>query len=245
MAARFSKANMQASLDKYFPYLLEIRKRLLFIAAIFVFGTTIGLIYYEKIIRVLLKLFNFEGVNIVFTSPFQYIGLAINSGLIVGLLIVFPLIISQLLSFLRPALKSKEYKLTASLIPFATLLFLIGFSYGIFIMRYVVLIFYERSQDFDIGNFLDISTLLAQTMITSVMLGIAFEFPIVLTVLMRIKVIKYKMLTDQRIWAYSASIIFAAFLPPTDLFSLVLLTLPLVVLFEFTLLLNRSVLKAP
>lgn len=211
--------------------------------SIFFVGSVFGLIYYEKIITLILTIFNFEGVNIVFTSPFQYITLAINSGLIVGMLAVFPIVVVQLLSFLKPALKRSEYKLTASLIPASIFLTVLGFGYGVFIMRYVVFIFLERSVSFDIGNFLDISRLLSQTMLTSILMAVAFQFPIILTILMRLGVVKPKTLADQRLVAYSVSIIFAALLPPTDLLSLVLLTLPLVILFEFTLLLNKVIVK--
>jgi len=226
--------------ERYLPYLVEIRKRLLFVVSIFLVASALGFIYYERIIKIVLKLFNFEGVNIVFTSPFQFINLAINSGLIVGLLIVFPLVIVQLLLFLKPALKKSEYKLLISLLPLSIGLFTIGFLFGIFVMRYVISIFFERSQSFEIGNFLDISLLLSQTLLTGVLMGVAFQFPIVLTVLVRLKVITQQTLKKQRVIAYAAAVVFAALLPPTDLLSLALLTVPLVILFEFTLLLNRA-----
>ena len=67
--------------------------------------------------------------------------------------------------------------------------------------------------------------------------------PVVLTALMRLKVVPYKTIAKQRLVAYCGSLIFAALLPPTDILSLVLLTMPLVFLFEITLILNRIVLK--
>jgi len=50
-------------------------------------------------------------------------------------------------------------------------------------------------------------------------------------------------LKKQRVIAYAGAIVFAALLPPTDLLSLLLLTLPLVILFELTVLLNKTVPK--
>lgn len=232
-------AVLDNSLEKYFPYLMEIRKRVLFVAAVFTASSIIGFVFYEKIVLIILKLFRYEGVNVVFTSPFQFVELAINSGLLIGLIVVFPLLVTQLLSFLKPALKKKEYKTIIFLLPLGLILFLLGFTFGIFIMRYIVSIFYEKSVAFDIGNFLDISLILSQTLITGALMGLAFQFPIVLTVLMRLKIIKHKNLVKQRPLAYSLAIVFTAFLPPTDLLSLILLTLPLVVLFEFTLVLNK------
>jgi sec-independent protein translocase protein TatC len=229
--------------NRYFPYLMEVRKRLFFVASVFLISTALGFIYYEKIILFSLGVFNLEGINIVFTSPFQFIELSINSGLLVGLIAVFPLIISQVLAFLKPALKKNEYRLVISLLPLSIFLFLFGFTYGIFIMRYVLVIFQEKSLALSIGNFLDVSRFLSQILVTSALMGLAFQFPVVLTILMRLRVITYQALSKQRMIAYSFSVIFAAFLPPTDLFSLALLTIPLVILFETTLLLNKVVFK--
>ncbi|PIZ99175.1 MAG: Sec-independent protein translocase TatC, partial [Candidatus Levybacteria bacterium CG_4_10_14_0_2_um_filter_35_8] len=47
-------------------------------------------------------------------------------------------------------------------------------------------------------NFLDINRLLSSILITGALMGMAFQFPIVLTVLMRLKVVKYKALVKQR-----------------------------------------------
>ena len=241
--AKKSNRALQESYERYLPFLKEARNRLVFIVAIFLTISIIGFLYYERVISFALTLFNLEGINIVFTSPFQYINLAVSTGLIIGLVSVFPLLIFQLISFLKPALTEKENRTIIILIPLGVILFILGFSFGIFIMRYVLVLFYQKSVELEIGNLLDISRFLSQTLLTSALMGLAFQFPLVLTALLQFKVIKYRQLIQQRPLAYSASLVFAAFLPPTDLFSLALLTLPLVILFEGTLLLNRLVLK--
>lgn len=236
--------NFKEGYKKYFTFLTEIKKRLFVLAAIFVVSTFVGFFYYERIINLILGTLNFTGVNIVFTSPFQFFTLAINTGILVGLIVTFPIILFQLLFFLKPALTKKEYKLIVTLIPVTLLLFIIGFIYGVAIMKYIVTIFYQKSVELKIGTLLDINLLLSKIILTGSFMGIAFEYPIVMTVLMRLKVIKYEVFTRQRFVAYSVAIIFAAFLPPTDLLSLIFLTIPLLMLFELTLLLNKVLLKS-
>jgi len=209
---------LQDSRDKYQPFIMEIRKRLFFLVSIFVIAATLGFFYYEKVIGLILQLFDVFGVNIVFTSPFQFINLAINSGILVGLIVIMPFFIYQAVTFLKPALAPKEFKIVVSMIPLSVILFIFGFSYGIVMMRYVLILFYERSLVLDIGNFLDISLFLSQVLITATLMGIAFQFPIILTVLTRLGVVKIKDLKKQRLVAYSASLIFAAFLPPNRYF---------------------------
>jgi sec-independent protein translocase protein TatC len=235
--------NIDRVVNKYYPYFLEIRKRIFLVVAVFLVGGFIGFFFYEKFILLISDLLQVPGVNIVVTSPFQFLNLALNASLIFGFVLAFPLIIAQVLGFLRPALTDDEYKKIIALIPIGFILFIIGFAYGAVMMRYVVFLFYEKSVELDIGNILDISMLLSKILITSTLMGIAFQFPIVLTILMRLRIVRFSDIQKQRALAWTASIFFAAFLPPTDLLSLALLTLPLVFLFETTLILNKVLLK--
>lgn len=229
--------------ERYFPYLTEVRRRLVFIAVVFIIASVFGFIYYQDIIRALLSIFDLRGVNIVFTSPFQFINLAINAAFLVGTVVVFPLVIWQILLFARPALTKHEFQVVMFLLPLSIALFIFGMGFGVMIMRYIVVLFYEKSLQLQIGNMLDVSQLLAQVLTTGLLMGIAFQFPIVLTLLLKARIIMYRALVDKRIMAYGVSLLFAAILPPTDLLSLVLLTIPLIVLFELTLILNRFILK--
>lgn len=236
-------SKVDTTINRYYPFLMEVRKRILFLAVFFVTFAIAGFFYYEKLIRYILAILKIDGVNVVFTSPFQFFNLAVSSGLVVATILTFPLIIQQIISFLKPGLKKKEFRILNALIPLSILLFLIGFGFGFTMMRYVITVFYSKSLELDIGNFLDISRLLTQIMVTSSLLGVSFQFPIVMTLLMRFKIVHHKMMVKQRSLAYLASVIFASLLPPTDILSLLLLTLPLVFLFELTLILNRVFLK--
>lgn len=237
-----AQRSIQDVFNKYFPYLMEIRKRLLFLMSVFLVSSFVGFFYYDKIIAFILKTLDLKGVNIAFTSPFQYFTLSINSAFLVGLVVVFPLVVYQFILFLKPALKEKEFKLVAVLIPLSLILFAIGFGFGFAIMKYVVTIFYLKSVELNIGNLLDISLLLSKIILTGILMGFAFQFPIVMTALMRLKIVKYRVFVKQRFLAYMVALLFAALLPPTDLLSLLFLTLPLVMLFEITLILNRFIL---
>ena len=231
--------NFKENLNRYFPLLSEVRKRILFVVSIFFLFGIFGFFYYEKIITFIIGLLDLNGVNIVFTSPFQFLNLAMSSSLSVGLIVTIPLLIYQILVFLKPALKAKEYRSVVTLLPVSIFLFIGGFVFGFVMMKYVVVLFYSKSVELNIGNMLDISNLLSQILVTSALMGVAFQFPIVMSLLMDFKIVSHKMFSSQRPIAYLIAIVFAALMPPTDILSMTLLALPLVVLFELTLLLNR------
>lgn len=224
---------------KYSPFLAEIRKRILIILVGFVIGSVFGFVFYENIIRFLIELLSLNGVNIVFTSPFQFINLAINCGIATGLVLTFPLIIYELLSFLKPALKHHEYNLIIKFLPLSIVLFVAGFSFGIFVMKWQIQLFLTQSVSLGIGNILDVSRLMGTVLTVSSLLGIAFQFPIVLFLLIRIGIIEGKTLAKQRLWVYLGAVLFAILLPLDSLLADALLALPLIVLFELSLMMNR------
>ena len=106
-------------------------------------------------------------------------------------------------------------------------------------MKWQIKIFLSQSTLLGIGNMLDVTRLLSVVIITSVLMGIAFEFPIILLILIRLKVIKHQQLSKLRPWVYLGSFIFALLLPPDSILADVLLSLPLAILFEITLILNK------
>ena len=237
-SASIGESALENSINTYFPYLMEIRRRLLLGVSMMAISAILGFIYYDRIITLFITMFSFQGVNIVFTSPFQYIELAMSSALLIGLVSAIPFIIWQGLLFLKPALKPPEYRLILFMLPLSLVLFVAGFIFGVVMMKYVVIIFQQNSARLQVGTFLDISTLLSSILTTSALMGLAFQFPIVLAALVHFGIIDNARLARQRPWAYLSSFVFAMLLPPTDILSDILLTLPLVILFEFTLLLN-------
>lgn len=235
----FASPELAAIISKCSPFLKEVRKRILATLCTFIIAMFVGFIFYEQIIKFLIDLLSLGGINIVFTSPFQFINLAISCGVATGLVLVIPLLIAQILSFLKPALSRKEFKTVVRFLPFSLILFLVGFAFGAIIMKWQIDIFLTRSVSLGIGNMLDISRLLSTVLLTSALMGIGFQFPIVLLILMQIGIINHQQLTKIRLWVYLASFIFAILLPPDSILADILLSLPLIILFEFTLILNR------
>ena len=225
--------------SQYFPFLIDIRKRLLFALFVFAIATLVGFIFYERIIKFLIDILSLQGINIVFTSPFQFINLAISCGIATGLIFTFPILIYQILSFLKPALKEIEYKMIVRFLPFSIFLFLMGFSFGVFIMKWQIEIFLARSVSLEIGNILDISRLLSTVLLTSIFLGIGFQFPIIILLLLRLRILKHSNLSKKRLWIYLGSFLFAILLPADSILADILFALPLIILFEITLMLNR------
>jgi sec-independent protein translocase protein TatC len=232
-------SQLENIVSKFSPFIKEVRRRIIFIVAVFAIGTIGGFIFNDRIVRFLVEVLSLKGINIVFTSPFQFINLAFATGIATGLTLTFPVVIYQVISFLKPALAKREFRTVMSFLPFSLFLFLVGFISGVLMMKWQVQIFLSRSVALGIGNVLDISHLLTIVMITSALLGIAFQVPIILLTLLRMNIVSAKAVAHQRAWVYLASFIFAILLPPDSVVFDILATFPLIILFEFTLILNK------
>lgn len=224
---------------KYRPYLLELRMQLFIIIVIFIIGALIGLLNSQKIVDLILGLYNFKGVSIITTSPYQYISLTFTVSFIVGTVIALPYAFIRLFMFFRPALKPSEVKLLLSFAPLSIFLFIVGFSFGMWIMQQIINFYSGVWKGAGVNSFWDIQNFFSQILFTSFLTGMIFQVPIIVTVLIRLNIVKRSVMVKQRKYVYLCLLLVAVLLPPTDLFSLIMLTLPLFFLFEFGLLLNR------
>lgn len=238
MAKNLKKINNL--LSQYQPQIVEIRQILFRSLLSFLIGGGLGLFFNRKVILFLISQFDLKNVNVVLTSPYQFINLAVGISIIIGITTTIPVFVYYLLIFIRPALQAKEYNLIKKLIPTSIILFIVGCIFGIKIEQFVVSLYSQTTTDYALSNFWDIESFLSQVIIMCFTMGLIFELPIVLTILIKMKILSTKILAKQRHYVYAALTIFGVILPPTDILSLIMIILPLFLLFECTLLLNRA-----
>jgi len=191
------------------------------------------------ILKKILDLVHFDQVTIATSSPFQFADIAMDFGFFLAIMVCVPYIIYSFYIFLVPALtKNEQVKLLKST-PLSIGLFIIGFSYGFFILYYALEALASINASLGIANFWNIGQFLSQIFITSALLGLVFEFPLLLTLLIKLGIITPKTLKGQRRVAYFLVFALTALLPPTDGISLVAMALPLVLLYEVTIVLNN------
>lgn len=234
------ETTLDDTVKKYLPYLQEIQKKIITLLIVVLVSGISGFIFYQKILTFILKIFNLEGITIVFSSPYQFIDLAVNTGLATGVIISFPLFIFYLLGFLKPALAPKEFNLIQRLVPLSFILFISGFGFGAWVMQFVIDIYSKTALEFNVSNIWDISRFFSQTIVMGLCLGLVFELPVIITLLIKLNLIKKEAIAQNRRFVYAGIVLFAAILPPNDVISLSILTIVPLFLFELALLLNKS-----
>lgn len=230
----------QDSIAEYLQYLEEIRRRLYLLALVLVAVFAFGFFFAGKIISLAISTFQLKNVVIATTSPFQYVEIATSVGIFCALIIVAPLAVYHLYKFLKPALTKNEKKLFFQLLPVSFFLFVVGFAYGVVTIFVAFSMLASLNTSLGLTNIWDINKFFSQIITTSALLGLLFQFPLLLTYLIRINLLNVDVLREKRRWAVLGIFIFVALLPPTDGISLIMTALPLLAIYELTIIINRK-----
>ena len=192
------------------------------------------------ILKKILKLVHIDQVVIATSSPFQFTEIAMDVGFFLAIMVSVPYIIYSFYVFIIPALtRSEKIKLLKS-IPLSVGLFIVGSFYGFFILYYALGLLASVNISLGIANFWNIGQFLTEMLITSALLGLVFELPLLLSLLIKLGITTPQTLKNNRRVAYFLTIFLTALLPPTDGVSLIAMALPLVLLYEGTILLNNK-----
>ena len=161
---------------------------------------------------------------------------------ICALIVTFPYLVFELWRFIAPALYEKEKKAVKGAFIFASVLFYIGVAVGYAVVFPLMLNFFAGYQvSPDIPNTFSLTSYIS--MFTSMVLifGIVFEFPTVALALSTLGLLTKDTLKAFRKHAICAVLILAAVITPSgDPFSLMVVSVPLYILYEFSILLCRN-----
>lgn len=163
---------------------------------------------------------------------------------VVGFVIGSPIFFYQIWSFVEPAFETTTKRKTLVTTFFITLCFLIGISFGYLILVPFALQFFTQFQISDmIRNDFDINAYFSSLTTWVVSCGMIFQIPIISYSMSRIGLLTPELLKRFRRHAVIACLILAAFLTPPDPISQILIGIPLVVLYEFAIVISRFAVK--
>ncbi|MDZ7635567.1 MAG: twin-arginine translocase subunit TatC [Bacteroidales bacterium] len=168
----------------------------------------------------------------------------INISLVAGLILAFPYVFWEFWSFFRPALYEKERKYARGAVTMASVLFTMGILFGYFIITPLSINFLGSYRVSDIvNNQINITSYIGSVTSVALSAGITFELPIVVFFLARIGVVTPEFMRKYRKHAIVLVLVVAAVITPPDVFSLILVTIPLVLLYEVSIFIASRVVR--
>ena len=235
------KENAEEKEMTFLEHLEELRWRIIYSLIGVVIGTIIAWIFIDFLVDyVLLKPAKDSGAQLQNLKPFGQLFLYFQIAIMAGIIISIPNIFYQLWKFIAPALRKNERKYIFRIVIFSTFSFLLGIAFAYFVMLPLALKFAEQFGSKAIKNEFAIDEYMS--IIISVMLaaGLVFELPMISFFLSKLGILKPSFMQKYRKHAIVVIMIAAAILTPgTDPVSQIILAVPLVLLYEISILVSK------
>ncbi|MCJ7841361.1 twin-arginine translocase subunit TatC [Lederbergia sp. NSJ-179] len=218
----------------------ELRKRLVIIVVFFVLATLIGFFLSQPIIRFLQNASAVQDLTMNAFKPTDPFKVYMQMTFLIGIILTSPVILYQLWAFISPGLLAKERKVTLSYIPVSVLLFLAGISFSYFILfPFVIKFMFELSGNMGIQTTIGINEYFQFLFQITIPFGLLFQLPVVLLFLTRLGIITPQYLSKIRKYAYFVLLVIAAFITPPDVISHMMVTVPLLILYEISVWISK------
>lgn len=223
----------------FIQHLLELRKRLLIcITAIFI-GSVFSYFYAGEILSYIARPFH----KLVFIQPQEAFVVYIKVAFFCGLFIASPVVLYQIAVFISEGLKDKERKYFLGYGLAGIVFFLLGAGFAYFIVVPFGIKFLLSFGGAYLSPMISADSYISFLIVMLIAFGAVFEMPIAAAFLTKINLLNPKVLRKNRPYIILAIFIVAAILTPPDVFSQILLAVPLLVLYEISIYVSKIISK--
>lgn len=182
-----------------------------------------------------------KGYDLIFIAPAEAFFVHLKLGFFAAIAFCTPFILYHLWLFISPGLKEKERKYTLPFVLSSTLFFVLGILFAYYIilpLGFPILLNYKTG---GIKAFLTISNYTTFTTQTLLVFGLIFELPLITLFLTKLGILKPAILSKNRKYAFLIIFIISAILTPPDVVTQVLMAIPLIILYELSILGSKFV----
>lgn len=219
-------------------HLSELRNRLLITGVFFIVFFILGFVYIQEIYTFFENDFDFK---LTVTSPGDIIWIYFTLAGVVAFVGTLPVLCLQLWLFIRPGLTKRERRASLSYIPAIFLLFVLGLVFGYFMFVKLILPFLLSLNDGMFNELFTVDRYFRFLLRVTIPFAFLFELPVVLMFLTSLGLITPSFLKRIRKYAYFVLLVIAAVITPPDLFLHLLVTVPLILIYEISISLSGVV----
>ena len=234
----------------FLEHLEELRWRILWSLLAIALGAVIGfaLVYHfhvlDLIIEPVRRSRDDPTFKLIYLSPADPFMIDLKLGIVVGVILAFPLVVYHAWSFLAPALEAHEKRAIIPSLYLGLFLFLAGVAMAYFLAIPMTLAFFKRFEMGVLQDQLEVGKTLAVLVKFMIAFGVAFELPVVVMLLSLVGLVTPAFLRHYRRHAIVIMTIVASVVTPGDVVSLtVILMAPLLLLYELSIYLSAVVTK--
>ncbi|GHH99556.1 twin-arginine translocase subunit TatC [Neobacillus kokaensis] len=219
-------------------HLEELRSRIIKTLAAFIVIFIIMFIYVQDIYHWLIKDLD---QKLAILGPGDIVWVYMMIAVVFSVAAVIPVAAYQIWKFVAPALKPEERKVTLIFIPFLFLLFLCGIGFGYFVLFPTVLGFLTSLSQGQFETLFTAAEYFRFMINLTLPFGLLFEMPLLVIFLTRLGILNPMRLAKVRKLSYFILIIISILVTPPDFMSDIMVTVPLLVLYELSVTLSKVV----
>lgn len=225
---------MDTTKSSIIEHLGELRKRVIIIAIAVLAGTMVGYYFVEELVDLLAA--PVSHLELIYLSPPDLFLAQLKISVITGIIITAPITLLQVWLFVKPGLKKKEQKYGLFALFMGTLFFFLGVSFAFFVIIPMSITFFlgigsgQVQPMFSFANYLSYCGSLILTF------GIVFQLPMVIILLSQLNLVGSRTFKKSRKFFILGVALVSALLTPPDIISQILMSGPLIVLYEFSIL---------
>ncbi len=218
-------------------HLTELRGRLIKALLTVVIFSVISYIFSEQLI----DYFSQPVDNLVFLSPAEAFITHIKVSILMGIIIALPVIIFQFWKFILPALKKNEKKFFYIIMPTSLILFYAGIIFGFFVVLPLGMNFLLNFGGPELEAMISLDFYISFLITLLIPFGLIFQMPLVLNLMIKMGLVSIETLSSFRKYVIVLIFVVGAILTPPDIITQALLALPLILLFEASLLIGKII----
>ncbi len=223
-------------------HLTELRRRLIIVIAVLFLGLIAGLLVAQPVYQYLVAAETARQLVFHVFSFWDGIGLYMKIAMVVAIALTLPCAVYQLWAFVSPGLLPHERRAARKYIPFVFVMFLLGVLFAYYIIFPMALAFTSQVTS-SMGLEETYGVVQYFTFMSNIVFPVAglFELPIIVMFLTTIRILTPALLSKIRKPAYFVLVFVAVVITPPDFISDTLVAIPLLILYELSVILAKVV----
>jgi sec-independent protein translocase protein TatC len=187
---------------------------------------------------------NQQPLNLVSLKMADQFMLHFMVSIVVGLIVASPFVFFEIWRFIKPALYDKEKKHASGAVFFTSLLFMIGIFFGYFIIVPLSIDFLTTySVSSEVVNQINMRSYIGTVTSITFASGFIFLLPIFSFFLSKVGILTPEFMRSYRKHSYVVMLLVSAIITPPDIFSQIMVAIPLVFLYEISIFISKVVVK--
>ena len=226
-------------------HLRELRNRILVCVLLLLAVFALCLSFAPRIVTLLTDMGKRFDYVYVYIAPQELFLVYMNVALVGAVVVCFPVLAYQVYAFCSPGLSGKERTYISGALIAGALCFLLGVAFAYFIsLPFMLRFLIQFTGEVDVSASISIQSYISFLLTVFVIFGLVFELPVVTVLLTGLGIVKAEWLAKGRKVMIVIIFVLAAIITPPDIVSQIMVAVPMLALYELSIVLSRLVDKS-